>query len=170
MNVQNHIAVIRHHALTPDRLAAEPHQLACDVGARHRHYLDRQGEAGTEHLDQLAVVDDADELLRRGGEYLLAGEGGSPSLDEDSVRCRGVGAVDVEPQIALRVQIQDRNPRDAQGVGGLIRTRDGALELDFAVFQHFDELIHRGAGADAEHHAFFDVLQRSFGCAALFFG
>ena len=52
---------------TPSRhtgLPAELHELARDVGARHGDHLDRQRE-GAERVDQLAVVDDADELALR---------------------------------------------------------------------------------------------------------
>ena len=57
-------------------------------------------------------------------------------------------------QIAGGIQIEFRNAGGAQLFGGLARARDRAGELDFTVFQRFDELVDGGSGADSEHHAF----------------
>ena len=48
--------------------------------------------------DQLAVVDDADEALRGGGDDLLAGERGAAALDQRAVGGGLIGAVDIETQ------------------------------------------------------------------------
>ncbi len=67
------------------------------------------------------------------------------------------------------IQFEFLNARGAQFFGGLARTRDRAGKPYFAVFQHFDELVYGGAGADTQHHAAFDVAQRGFCGAAFFF-
>jgi hypothetical protein len=75
-----------------------------------------------------------------------------PPLISMPRRGRLIGTVDIQVEIALRIEIQFRNPRRLQPFGGLARARDSALEPDFTGFQHFDELADRRAGADPEHH------------------
>ena len=152
----------------PYRLPAELHQLSRDIGAGHGYDFDRQRE-GTQHGHQLGVVDDADEALRGGGDHFFARQRGSAALDQHAVGGGLIGAVDIEIKIARSIEIEFLNPRGAQFFGCLARARDCAGELDFAVFQHFDELIYGGSGADSQHHAAFDVAERGFCGAAFFF-
>ena len=115
---QRHVAVVRDHPLTPNRLTAELHELTRHVGARHRDHLDGQG-VGAEDIDQLAVVDDADELSGGGGDHLLPGERRTAALDERTVPRRLIGPVDVQVEVALRIEIQFRNSGAAQRIRGL---------------------------------------------------
>ena len=110
VNVEQHVAVVGNDAFTPDRLAAELHELTRNVGARHRYHLDGQREF-TENGHQLGVVDDADEPLRSRRDHLLAGERGPTPLDEHAGRGRLIGTVDIQGEIAFRIEIQFRNPR-----------------------------------------------------------
>ena len=52
-----------------------------DIAARHRDDFDRQRKLA-EPLDELALIDDADEAPCGGGDDLLAGEGAAAALDE----------------------------------------------------------------------------------------
>ena len=86
---------------------------------------------------------------------LLAGERGAAALDQHAVGGGFVGTVDVEVQIAGGIQIELRNARRLQRkLSEVWRELETApAELDFTVFQHFDEFVDGRAGADAEHHA-----------------
>ena len=61
VHVEDAIAVICGDAFTQYGLAAECDDLPRHIGACHRDHLDRQREAA-QHIDQFAVVHDADEL------------------------------------------------------------------------------------------------------------
>ena len=156
---------------TPSRQTGCPPSFtscARDIGASHGNHFDRERE-GAQHVDQLGVVDDADEALRGGGDDLLAGERGAAALDQRAVArwprrrrryrdSRSPGGIEIE----------FRNARGPQAFGGLARARDCAFELYFTVFQHFYELGHGGARADTQHHAVFDVA-RAASAARRFF-
>ena len=101
MHVEDVVAVVRHEALAPDRLSAGLHHLPRHERHGHRNHLDRQREAA-ERRDELALVDDADEAPRRGGENLLARERAAAALDQMQVLRRLVGAVDVEVELSAR--------------------------------------------------------------------
>ena len=103
------------------------------------------------------------------GDDLLAGERSAAALDQHAVLVGLVGAVDVEGEIAFRVEIEYRDPRRLQRERGPLGTRDRALKLDFTVFQLFDEFAHRRARSDAEDHALFDVGNRGFARRGVFF-
>jgi len=79
------------------------------------------------------------------------------------------GAVDVESEVARRIEIQFRNARFSQGLRGLARARYSALELYFTVFQRFYELGHRGSGADTQHHSRFYVCKSGLRGATFLF-
>ena len=81
MHVEDVIAVVGDHLLAPHRPAAQACELAAHVAARHRDDFDGQGERA-QGIDQLALVGDADEAARGGGDDLLARERGAPTLDE----------------------------------------------------------------------------------------
>ncbi len=119
-------------------------------GARHRDHLDRQRE-GAEHVDQLALVGDADEALGEVGDDLLARQRGAAALDHAAAPVDLVGAVDVDRQpLDLGWPRAPRMP--------CARSRSVlALELDTAPAmrsrmrrQRVDEVVDRRAGADAD--------------------
>ena len=102
-------------------------------------------------LDQLAVVDDADEAPRGRGDDLLARERAAAALDEMARAGGLVGAVDIDVQLVDLVQVEDRDADGAQARGGGVgaarprlrmRSRHGG--------EGIDEEIHGGAGADAD--------------------
>ena len=82
-------------------------------------------------VDQLGVVDDADEFLGGGCDNLLAGERGASALDQRAVGGGLIGTVDVEAQGAGGIEIEFRNAGGAQAFGGSAGTRDSALEPVF---------------------------------------
>jgi hypothetical protein len=70
------------------------------------------------HVDQLALVDDADELLGAGGDDLLARQRAAAALDHGHVRGDLVGAVDVDFHLAGLVQVDDADAVLFQALGG----------------------------------------------------
>src|SRR5271167_1864601 len=168
MDVQYHVAVVGRNTVAPYRLSAEFDELARNVDPSHRYDLDRQRKAA-KYLDQLGVVDDADEPRGRGGDHLFPREGGSPTLDQDAVGGGLIGAVDIQGKVAGGIEIEFRDSRGPQSFRGLARTRNCSGKLYFMVFQRFYELIHRGPGAYAQHHAGFDEAQRGFCCKTFLF-
>jgi hypothetical protein len=69
VDIEDVIAVVGDDTAPPYRAPAELRELADHARARHRDHFDRQGEAA-EYLDQLRIIDDADETARRGGDDL----------------------------------------------------------------------------------------------------
>src|ERR1022692_1705717 len=126
MDVEYHVAVVGDDSFAPNGLAPELHEVTSHVGTRHRHDLDRQRELA-QYVNELAVVDDADELPGCRRDDLFPGEGGPAPLDEHAARRRLVGAVDIQGKIAFGIQVQLRNPRLGQALRSLTRTRNSAF-------------------------------------------
>ena len=149
VHVEDDIAVVGQHAFAVDRIAAELHQLAGDVAASHRDDLHRQRELAEDGY-QLAGIGDADEGLGHRGDDLLAGQRGTAALDQLQALVAFVGAVDVELQLADRVQLVDRDAMFLQALGGGLRTGHCAVELGLVAGQGIDEEVGGGACADAD--------------------
>ncbi len=60
-------------------------------------------------VDQLGLIDDADEAARRGRDDLFAGQRGAAALDQVQAAGGFVGAVDVDVQARDRVEVEHRN-------------------------------------------------------------
>ena len=116
------------------------------------------------------VVDDADELARSGGDDLLARERGSAALDQHAARGRLIGAVDVEVEITLGVEIRLAECRgfERSEVWRELETAPSSWIL--RSFSTSMNSRHRRARADAEHHARFDVGYRGLRGTPLLFG
>src|SRR5690606_7091759 len=155
VHVEDPVAVVGGAAIAPDRLAAVAHQRARDVAARHRYHLDRQGEA-PEDLDDLGGIDDADEAARGGGDDLLARERATAALDQAPARIALVRTVDVERDLAGRIEVEHRDAAFPQQARGLLGTGNGALDVVAALGQRIDEMRDGGTGADTDDHARFD--------------
>jgi hypothetical protein len=122
------------------RAAAQLDELPGDVGARHGDDLDGQRELAHD-IDQLALVDDADELLGAGGDDLLARQRAAAALDHGHVRGDLVGAVDVDFHLAGFIQVDDADAVFFQALGGGHRRGDGGFDLSLDVGQFIDEKI-----------------------------
>jgi hypothetical protein len=85
VHVEDDVAVVGGEAGAQHRRAAHLDELPRDVGARHGDDFDRQRELAHD-IDQLALVDDADELLGAGGDDLLARQRAAAALDHGHVR------------------------------------------------------------------------------------
>ncbi|KPX89963.1 Unknown protein sequence [Pseudomonas meliae] len=70
-----------------------------------------------------------------------------------------VGSVDIELQIADRVQLIHRNAMALEARGGSFRAGDCAIECRLVFSQRINKAIGRGAGADA-HNAFVIELRK----------
>src|SRR5271167_2766295 len=123
MDIQDNVAIVGSNSIAPDRLSAELDELACDIRPGHRYDLDGQRECA-EYLDQLGVVDDADESRGGGGDHLFPRKSCSPTLDQDAIGGGLIGTVDIQRKIASGIEIELRNSCGAQFFGGLARTRD----------------------------------------------
>ena len=148
MHVENDVAVVGQHAFAVHRVAAQFHQLARHMTARHRNDFHRQRE-GAQHRYQLAGVGDADEGLGHGGDDLLAGQCGAAALDQVQAFVALVGAVDVELQLGGAVEVVDRYAMALQACCGGFGAGDGAIEVHLVLGQCVDEEVGGGAGADA---------------------
>jgi len=156
VHVEDLVAVVGDEPLAIDRLSAQGDQLSGDIRARHRNHLHRQRKFA-EHVHQLGFVGDADEAPRCGGHDLLARQRAPTTLDQASVTIRLVGAVDVQVQIAGRVEVEYVDTVTAQPRGGALGARDCAPDAHLLRSQRIDEVIHGGAGADAEDGVLLDV-------------
>ncbi len=148
-HVEDDVAVVGQHAFAVHRVAAEFHQLARHVAAGHRDHFHRQRKLA-EHRHQFAGVGDADEGLGHGGDNLLAGQGRTAALDQVQVRVGFISAVNVELQVADRVQLVHRNAVALEARGGGFGAGDRAIERALVQGQGVDEAVGGGAGADAD--------------------
>ena len=88
------------------RIAAEFAQAAGDRAAGHGDHFDRQGE-GAQGVHQLALVDDADEMVGGRGDDLLPRVGTAPTLDQGVVQGHLVRPVDIGDHGVGLVEIDD---------------------------------------------------------------
>ena len=107
MDIEDLVAVVGHDPLALDRVSAEPHQLAGDVGARHRDHFDRQREAA-EHVGTSLESSTMHTKRRDAAATIFSRVSArAAALDESQLRIGLVGAVDVQVEVADGVQIQD---------------------------------------------------------------
>ncbi len=116
-----------------------------------------------QHLDQLAVVADAHELVARGGDDLLAGKRAAATLDELQIVIGLVGAVHVDREFACLVEVQHRYAVALEALGAGDRTGDRAVDLALDACQGIDEVVGRRAGADTNDGAALHVFQGRLG-------
>ncbi|MNX54996.1 hypothetical protein D3C86_857430 [compost metagenome] len=160
LDVQNDVAVVGHHTLTPHRVATQLPDLAGHVFAGHGDHFHRQRELA-QHLDCLGVVDDADELVGHGGDYLLAGQGGATALDHVAGPVDLVGAIHVDGEGIDVVEIKHRDAETLEALGGGDGARYRALDLVLHGRQCVDEVIDGRAGAHPDYGAGYHVFERS---------
>jgi len=99
---------------------------------------------------------------------LLAGEGPAAALDELPGGGRLVGAVDVQGDSTLLVQIHHLESRGAQPGAGRLRARYRAAHAPGLCREGVDEEVHGAAGADADRDLAPRQFQRRQCCASLF--
>ena len=152
MHVEDGMAVVGRHARTHARIAAERGKAARDLRDAHADDFHRQREP-PELRHALGLVGDADEPAREVGHDLLARERRAAALDHAALRIDLVGAVDVDVQALDLVGLQHREAVAAQALGGLAPARDRRGHALRHRSQRLDEVVHRGAGADAHDAA-----------------
>src|SRR5207249_9553369 len=142
-------------------LAAERLERRGRVLPAERMHLDGQRRLRAEATDEFGVVDDYNELLRRGRHDLLAEQGAAHPFDQVELRVDLVRAVhrQVEPEALL--QRGQRNPESLR----LLRGREGrrhAPEVHTAGYETGDareEVPRRRSAADTEDHSRLDVRE-----------
>ena len=117
------------------------------MAARHRDHFNRQRECA-QHRYQLAGVGDADKGLGHGCDDLLAGQGCATAFDQVEVFVAFIGAINIELQVADRVQFIHRNTVALEARGGGFGTGHGAVEGTLVQGQGVDKAVGSGAGAD----------------------
>ena len=161
-HVDDVLAVVRHQrqAVLLAHLGNATHgrELAHHAACSHRNHLHRQRE-GAQRFYQLGGIGDADELARLGGHDLLACKCRAAALHHEAAVIDFVGTVDVDGQFLDLVAVEHRDAQRPQALGGGNRAGNGALDLVLDRRQRVDELVHRGAGADADDLALDHVGQ-----------
>src|SRR6185295_8963954 len=102
-----------------------------------------------QRIDELGAIGDADELLRDGGDDLLARQGAPAALDHGEAASDFVGAVDVYGKVADFVEVEHRDAMVPQPVGGALRTGDRAGNPVPDLCQFVDEEVGGGTRTDA---------------------
>ena len=138
VHVEDDVAVVGDVAFAIHGCTAERDECACHESARHRYHLHRQRKL-TQYVDQLAVVDDADELARSGRNDLLARQRAAGAFDQLFMPVHFVGAVYVHQHFVHGVQIEHGETMPAQARGRGFRTRDGCVEVTAQRRQRVDE-------------------------------
>src|SRR3954469_13411757 len=156
--IEDQIAVVGLVVLAQHRVRAAAKHLAADVAARHGNHLDRQRKPA-QHADQLARVADADELLRYGGDDLLARQRAAAALDHVEVLGHFIGAIDVHAKLVHGVQVEHTYAMLLEPHGARFGGRHCALDAAFHRGEGIDEQVDGGARPDADH-ALLGVLQR----------
>ena len=80
VHIKNDIAVVSHHALAVDRIAAKLHQLPSHMTACHGNNLHRQRKF-TQGVYQLALVGNADKFSRHRRHNFFPGQRRTAALD-----------------------------------------------------------------------------------------
>ena len=123
-------------------------------------------------VDELAVVDDADEFVARDAATIFSRVNAPPPpLISCSCGVHFVGAVDVHEHFGRGVQVEHGECRGRAAARRRFGTRDGRIEMTAQWRQRVDECVRRRAGADADDaviaQARFDQRDRRFGGGAL---
>ena len=148
-HVDDDIAVIRDHTFAVNRVTAQFYQLAGHMAAGHRDHFDWQRECA-QHRYQLAGVGDADKGLGHGRDDLFAGQGCATAFDQVEVFVAFIGAINVELQVADRVQFIYRNTMALKARGGGFGAGHGAVERTLVLGQGVDKAVGRRAGTDPD--------------------
>ena len=134
-------------------------ELSRHVAACHRDHLDGQWKR-TEAVDDLAVVDDAQEALSHLGDDLLSGERAAPAFDQVAVPGGFIGAVDVQRHRVDLVEVEHPHAVRFEPV----RARHGARHRPFHArldaSECVDEIVRGGAAAHPDHLAGRNMLDR----------
>ena len=121
-------------------------------------------------LDELRLVGDADELVRRGCDDLLAGQGAAAALGQATVRIDLIGAVNVDAGRRRRIQIEYRYAVTGEAPRARLAAGYGRIEVVLDAGEVVDEEVGGGTRADADDglscEPAFDVADRSRGNAA----
>src|SRR5690606_37390833 len=140
-------------------------------GPAERHDLDRQRRLLAEALNQLAVVHDDDELPGGGRHDLLPQQRAAQAFDQVEPGIDLVGAIHREIQPRPLLERDERDAERRRALGGVPRRRHAGDILQCAIAQplaeQFEEMPDGRAGAEAEHHAVLDPIQRPLGRSPL---
>jgi succinyl-CoA synthetase beta subunit len=170
VHVEDHVAVVGDEVRPQFRMAAQVPQGPRHQTARHGNDFDRE-RVGAEHVDHLARIDDADELLGRGRHDLLAGERAAAALDHLPRPVHLVRAVDVEQHAGRRIEFDHGDAVRLQACRAGRAAGHRGVEPVAHAGERVDEVVRRGAGADADdavpRQARLDVGERCFGGTAL---
>ena len=139
MNVEDHVTVIGDYALTVFRTTAQLHQLTGNRATRHWDHFDRQWEI-TQNVDLLGGIRDADELVRNGGDDLLARQRRAAAFDHLHVAVDFIRTINVNPQTIHFVEIENGNAEAFQLFRGSIRAGNRALDLPLHRAQRIDKV------------------------------
>src|SRR4029079_2731178 len=126
------------------------------------HDFDRQRKAA-DSGDPFAFIGDDDHAFGRRGDDLFAQQRATTAFDQVEFRTDLVGAVDGKVQFRRFIE---RGERDAKTLGLRARRFRSGHADDFAAVaqtcrQQIQEVLYRGAGAQAQPHARFDELHRA---------
>ena len=130
-DVEDREAVVGDEAGAGGGAAAERAHALGHQRRRHRQHGERDGRRSAggarraETLDQLALVDDADEELGGARHHLLPGERPAGALDQPQLRIHLVGPVDVQRKRRGLVEPHHPDPGRAQRRRGGLGARHG---------------------------------------------
>src|SRR5690606_19723817 len=116
VDVDNDVTIVGNHAFAIDRVPAEFNELPGNVAAGHGNDFDRQRKR-PELVHPFALVGNADEGLRHGGNNFLTGQGSASALDQLQMVVGLIGAVNVVSQVGNIVQVVYRYSVVAQAPG-----------------------------------------------------
>ncbi len=119
MNIQNHVTVVRYHALTVFRATTQFHQFAGNRAARHWDHFNRQWEVA-EDINLLGGIRNTDKLVCHGGDDFLARQCRTAALDHLHMAVDLIRAVDINPQAVNFVQIEHGDTQAFQFFRGCI--------------------------------------------------
>ena len=150
VDIENDVAVVRDEALPPLRSAAQSDQRPGRQAAGHGNDLHRQRECA-QGGRQLGLINDANKLIRGGGDDFFPGQGAAAALDQAAAGIYFVRAIDIDHRRRRRVQVQDRNAPPPEPLGAGFAARHGGVKLVANRRQGVNEAVGRAAGADADY-------------------
>src|SRR6266566_897940 len=166
--IEEVVPVVRPHGLrvAPAQLDRRAEALQRRGGRLPAERMDLDGHGGLrpEARDELRLVDDHDEPLRRGRDYLLTEPRAPEALDQVELRVDLVGAVDTQVHGGPFLERRERDPQLLRHVRGRERRRH-ALQVHALPDEPGDALQEepRGrAGPEPEDHPRLDVREGGF--------
>lgn len=161
MDIQNHVAVVGHHAGAVNGVAAKANDLAGDVAAGHGDDFDRQREIA-EKIHFFAFIGDADEGFCHRRDDFFPGQRRAAALDQLQMRVGLVGAINVKLQAAHVVQVKHLDAVVFQAFGGGFGAGHGAGKVVTVLRQGINKEVGGRAGAHTDDGVFVQVGQDFF--------